>query len=139
MSPNRSSGTPGGELPWCFAVARHHLANAARSARRRSNLIARIVRLDPPVAADIGTDLPDPEIHRALARLTTEQQELLRLSAWEGLSPAEIAVVLGVSANAVSIRLHRARRRLADILTDEAGKDGRDGGQKRNGRGGSSE
>ncbi len=26
----------GGELPWCFAVARHHLANAARSAPRRN-------------------------------------------------------------------------------------------------------
>ncbi|MFD0684998.1 RNA polymerase sigma factor [Actinomadura fibrosa] len=37
---------------------------------------------------------------------------MLALVAWEGLSNAEIATVLGCSLSAVSIRLHRARRAL---------------------------
>ena len=38
---------------------------------------------------------------------------MLRLAAWEELQPAEIAAVLGCSANAAAVRLHRARQRLA--------------------------
>lgn len=104
------------ELPWCYAVARNCLANAERSARRRRGLLERIVRLQPP-AEVVREDLPDPAVHRALARLPATDREVLRLSAWEDLEPREIAEVLGVTSNAASIRLHRARRRLADLLT----------------------
>jgi RNA polymerase sigma-70 factor (ECF subfamily) len=38
------------------------------------------------------------------------------LHAWEDLAPAEIATVLGVRPNAISVRLHRARRRFAAAL-----------------------
>ena len=41
---------------------------------------------------------------------------MLRLWAWEDLRPQEIAVVLGITANAASIRLHRAKGRLAAEL-----------------------
>lgn len=104
------------ELPWCYAVARNCLANAERAARRRRGLVERIVRLQPP-AEVAREDLPDPAVHRALARLPATDREVLRLSAWEDLEPREIAEVLGITSNAASIRLHRARRRLADLLT----------------------
>lgn len=107
----------GGELPWCYAVTRRCLANAERSARRQRGLLARIATLDrPATVAPPDADLPDPVLHRALARLPEADQELLRLWAWEDLRPAEIAVVLDISANAVSLRLHRARARLAALL-----------------------
>jgi RNA polymerase sigma-70 factor (ECF subfamily) len=51
-----------------------------------------------------------------MSLLDADQRELLRLWAWEGLAPREIAVVVGSSANAVSIRLYRARRELAGLL-----------------------
>ena len=38
--------------------------------------------------------------------------EVLLLANWEGLSPAEIAVVIGVPAATARTRLHRARGRL---------------------------
>ena len=63
--------------------------------------------------------MPEPagdELSTALAAVRAEEAELLRLWAWEELSPAQIAVVLGVSANAVSIRLHRAKQKLRDEL-----------------------
>ena len=68
----------------------------------------------PPDPADEG----DPALADALARLRPAEQELLRLWAWEDLAPADIALVLGTTTNAVNIRLHRARRRLAELLDD---------------------
>jgi DNA-directed RNA polymerase specialized sigma24 family protein len=38
------------------------------------------------------------------------------LSAWDGLTRTEIAVVLGIHENAVDQRLHRARTRLKSRL-----------------------
>jgi RNA polymerase sigma-70 factor (ECF subfamily) len=52
----------------------------------------------------------------ALSRLSDADQELLRLVAWEELDHAEIAQVLGVSVNAVAIRLHRARARFEQAM-----------------------
>jgi len=121
----------GGELPWCYAVARNCLANAQRSARRQRSLFLRLARLDPPRAAfDDSQDLPDEALHRALASLAPDDRELLRLWAWEELPPAEIAVVLKTTTNAVNIRLHRARRRLAARLEADTGKSPLPSGQK---------
>ena len=124
------------ELPWCSAVARRCLANADRSARRQRGLFARIVRLDPPRPAEPQEpELPDAELHEALAQLPELDRELVRLWAWEDLAPREIAAVTGLTANAVSIRLHRARGRLADLLGAEpARKDIPTTGQKQAGR-----
>jgi RNA polymerase sigma-70 factor (ECF subfamily) len=41
---------------------------------------------------------------------------VLRLVAWDGLTPAELAVVLGCAPGAARARLHRARTRLAARL-----------------------
>lgn len=39
------------------------------------------------------------------------------LIAWEGLSVAETAVVLGARAGTVAVRLHRTRQRFAQALS----------------------
>ncbi len=108
----------GAELPWSYGVLRHCVANEARSARRRAGLLVRLSgqATSPQPAPD---DSGDPALSAALTRLRPAEQELLRLWAWEDLAPADIALVLGTTTNAVNIRLHRARRRLADLLQDE--------------------
>lgn len=108
----------GAELPWSYAVARNCLANAQRSARRHRSLVARLTCLPAPQGHDRAPDLPDVELDEALRSLPDADREVLTLWAWEELRPAEIATVLGVSVNAVNIRLHRARNRLADRLHD---------------------
>ncbi|TXR56084.1 RNA polymerase sigma factor [Quadrisphaera setariae] len=120
-------------LPWAYGVARGCLANAERSARRQRLLAARVAVVDPPpqVTALHGeegddADRRDPGAVRvALAQLRPASAEVLRLWAWEELAPAQIAVVLGVTPNAVSIRLHRAKKELAEQLR----KDGSGAGQ----------
>ncbi len=121
----------GGELPWCYAVARNCLANAERSTRRRNGLLTRLARMDPPQPIeDVALELPDAALHDALALLSADDRELLRLWAWEDLQPAEIAVTLDTTPNAVSIRLHRARKRLGELLEADTGKPSSGSGQK---------
>jgi RNA polymerase sigma-70 factor (ECF subfamily) len=67
-----------------------------------------------PDPADSG---PDPELTAALERLTDDDREVLHLWAWEQLEPREIAPVLEISVNAATLRLSRARKKLADSLS----------------------
>jgi len=106
-------------LPWSYGVARNCLANAQRGVRRQHRLAARIAVVDPPSESVPGPgerEGRDLGLERALAALREEDAELLRLWAWEQLTPAEMAAVLGVTPNAVSIRLHRAREKLKEEL-----------------------
>ena len=102
-------------LPWLYAVARRVLANHHRGNGRRERLAAllRIEDVGTPMRA--GEDRDGPAFV-ALVTLSPADQELLRLVAWEELGNQQIAAVLGITANAVAIRLHRARARYADAL-----------------------
>jgi RNA polymerase sigma-70 factor (ECF subfamily) len=107
---------PEDPLPWAYGVARNCLGNAQRSVRRQQRLAARIAAVDPPASTTEAAEPPDHAITDALAALRPDDAELLRLWAWEQLTTAEIATVLGISPNAVSIRLHRARGKLKGEL-----------------------
>lgn len=103
---------PGADLPWIYGVARRTLANQRRSSERRLRLLNRIAHQPSvPTADDNGM------LIAALSHLAPRDQEILRLAAWEDLSPAEIAVVLQCSPNAAALRLSRARGRLREELT----------------------
>ena len=103
-------------LPWLYAVAHNLWRNQARRERRRRDLLARFRASLPtpaghdPAAAEAGV------LRAALASLSDADQEVLRLVAWDGLSPADLAIVLGCSPVAARTRLHRARSRLAARL-----------------------
>jgi RNA polymerase sigma-70 factor (ECF subfamily) len=121
-------------LPYAYGVARGCLANGRRSAARQERVVARLAQQHRP--GEEGGDGEDLALAEALEVLPDADRELIRLWAWEQLPPREIAVVLGVSANAVSIRLHRAKQRLKELLL--ARKDGEGSGQERARRGGGS-
>jgi RNA polymerase sigma-70 factor (ECF subfamily) len=116
----RIGDLPRGEdcRPWLYGVARLVLANQRRGRLRHAalgeKLRAAVARLDP-IAID-GTADAARAVHAALARLGSEDRELLTLANWERLSPAEIAVVLGIPAGTARTRLHRARGRLREHL-----------------------
>lgn len=97
----------GAVLPWSYGVARGCLSNARRSTQRRWKLILRLA--DEPAAPAPGED---PALGEGFAALGEADREVLRLWAWEQLPAREIALVLGITPNAASIRLHRATARL---------------------------
>ena len=103
-------------LPWLYAVAHNLWRNRTRRDRRRRELLARF-RASPSAEACEDPAVLEPGVLRAaLASLSDRDQEVLRLVAWDGLTPAEVAVVLGCTPVAARARLHRARGRLAARL-----------------------
>jgi len=105
-------------LPWLYAVARRVLANQRRGKGRRDRLAALLRVEDVATPMRAGEDLDGP-VFAALASLSPADQEVIRLTAWEELGNQGIAAVLGITANAVAIRLHRPRARFADALARE--------------------
>ena len=107
---------------WLYGVARNVLRNHARSTERRRRLGARILATRPEVTVGPGEPFDD-EVLRALARLGADDRDLLVMRAWDELSVTDMAVLLGTSPNAVSLRLTRARKRLAALLDETTGLD----------------
>jgi RNA polymerase sigma-70 factor (ECF subfamily) len=103
---------PGSEVPWGIGVARRVAANHHRGHQRRRALAERIAN-QPQVETP---EIDYPELRDALARLRDEDQEILRLWAWEGFDAAAIAVIEGCTPNTASARLSRARRRLREEM-----------------------
>lgn len=104
---------PPADQLWLFGVARNVIAHDRRSRARRANLLARLFRERPN---DVQDDTGHRDVLDAIRGLPRREQDAIHLLIWEGLTHEEAAEVLGCSANAVRIRLHRARRRLARRL-----------------------
>jgi len=115
-----------GEVPagaearlWLYAVARRVIANLHRTERRRTRLGQRLTEsLRTELATHPASGGEAAEVLRAMTGLSDGDRELLLLVSWEELSPGEAAKVLGVSSLAARSRLHRARRRLRDLLEE---------------------
>jgi RNA polymerase sigma-70 factor, ECF subfamily len=110
---------------WLYAAARRVLANQRRSRRRR---LALHERLSVEAASGVREEpAPEPErtvVHEALRRLRAVDREVLLLAEWEGLTPAEIADVLGCLTVTARGRLHRARRRFQAAFEELQARDG---------------
>jgi DNA-directed RNA polymerase specialized sigma24 family protein len=105
---------PAGEArAWLLGTARLVLANHRRGTARRHRLANRLrLALRPATGFDGGGGA----VSAALSRLGENDRELLTLIAWEDLTPAQAAVVIGIPAATARKRLERARARLREIL-----------------------
>lgn len=117
----RLDDVPEVPLPWVLGVARRQVSNMVRGTNRRQALQDRL-RADPPVPSAeaglggaTGGDCAS-RLGMALAQLDEADVEVLLLVGWDGLQPRDAALVLGCSPGTFRVRLHRARRRLADEL-----------------------
>lgn len=103
-------------IPWLVAVARNLWRNDRRRDGRRRRLAVGLPVAAAALPADEVAGTSQSVVLRAMAGLSEVDQEVLRLVVWEGFSAAQAGVVLGCSAGAVRVRLHRARTRLAEAL-----------------------
>lgn len=110
----------GEALLWLYGVARNVVRNRQRSNWRRLNLSLRHQSMAAP-------QVDGPEIHllrseeqlavsAAIETLRSDDQELLRLKIWEGLSNEAVGTILGITDRAVEGRYTRALKKLAKIL-----------------------
>lgn len=106
----------GAELPWLYGVARKVVGNQRRSLARRGRLQAKVSGQGRRAFEQVDDDLA-----AVLDTLSAADREVLMLAAWEGLSPDEMGQALDCSANAATVRLHRARQRLSDAWSSHDG------------------
>lgn len=99
-------------LPWMLRIAR----NAARRHLRRRRRMPAEELAEMPAAGSPEQGHLEREravrLTRALGTLPRREREVLLLSYFEGLRHREIARLVGASAGAVKVRVHRARARL---------------------------
>jgi RNA polymerase sigma-70 factor, ECF subfamily len=115
---------------WLYRTTRHRAVDFLRRLRRERELAADVAA-EAAEALDPGDDDPlaplEPldrsELHDALAALPAVQHEVLVLRYQDGLSYAEIALVVGCSVGTVRSRLHHAKRRLHDAIAPHVRRD----------------
>lgn len=109
-------------VPWLYGVARNVVRNQTRTSIRLRRLKARV----SSIVGDSSTS-PESVILRrsedqmvldALSSLRPNDQEILRLRTWEDLGRRDIAEVLGISPEAVDMRVNRALRRMEKALLE---------------------
>jgi RNA polymerase sigma-70 factor (ECF subfamily) len=111
-------------LPWLLAVARNLIRALRRKDAKQYELaVAEGRRISTEVASDdIAEDVAQrATVLRALASLPDADRELLTLLAWQGLSQRDAARVLGCTTATLTVRLHRARRKLERAIDGSSG------------------
>ena len=96
---------------WLYGVARNVLRRGSAREHALGVTVERLaqgLREEQVEASPSQNELP-PAFAAALRTLPERQREVLLLTAWEGLTPREIALVTRTPVNLVRVRLHRAR------------------------------
>ena len=108
---------------WLYGIATNLLRSHRRQEVRGFELTARAAAEDRPteshdavVAGQVDAAARLRTIAAELAALSEEDRDVLLLTSWAGLEPAEVAEAIGVPASTVRSRLHRVRHRLQDLL-----------------------
>lgn len=112
---NRQKSAP---RTWLLTIARNAVTDHLRKLKRHGSMQVSLDRIP-----DLVSGLPSPEerllgeeriqtLLNAVHSLNRRDQELLSLRYGAGLANTEIAQQLGISANAVAVRMHRVLKRL---------------------------
>ena len=115
---DRYDATRASPRTWLLRIARNAVTDHLRALRRRGSLHVSLDRI-PDLVADVPSHeervIRQERIQRLLngsQTLRKADQEILSLRYGAGFDNAEIAEHLGISNNAVAVRLHRALKRL---------------------------
>jgi RNA polymerase sigma factor (sigma-70 family) len=113
---------------YLYGIARNVLRHHFRRRRRKEDRIDfgthSVIDLGASPSAFMAEKGERRLLLEALRRLAVDDQIVIELYHWEGLSGPELAVVLELTEPAVRSRLHRAKTRLAAALHEIARSEG---------------
>lgn len=123
---DRYDATRASPRTWLLRIARNAVTDHLRALRRRGSLHVSLDRI-PDLVADVPSHedrvIKQERIQRLLngtRTLRKADQEMLSLRYGAGLENSEIAEHLGITNNAVAVRLHRALKRLKACVDGSA-------------------
>lgn len=107
-----------GFLPWARGIALNEIRNFLRRSERKNVHLSESVVCS--LAAHVERD-PDGDrmeaLEHCLGRLEQDQRDLLEQCYLESMGVKVVAESLGVTRDAIYMRLHRIRRDLVDCIT----------------------
>lgn len=115
--------------PWLFGVARNIARQTHKGETRRAATTIALATAAERWYTPSGPE--DSALADALSELSPVDQEIITMIAADGLAPREVAAILGLSPNAVRIRVHRAREKLRVLLGPAAPEEGADSADAR--------
>jgi RNA polymerase sigma-70 factor (ECF subfamily) len=107
---------------WVRRVAVRKAQREATRAARRPGLERSAALVDVSVDA-VDAALPDPALRAALTALTPRQRAVVVLYYLEDLPMREVSDLVGCSEATGFVHLHAARKRLAELLSEEVDSD----------------
>ena len=107
--------------PWLYGIARNVLRAHWRVRRDAGRAVQDAVDPWDEVVDQLDSAARAQALIPALRALPGPERDVLLLVAWEQLTPAEAAVVLGIPQGTARSRLHRARAALRPVLTGSPG------------------
>jgi RNA polymerase sigma-70 factor (ECF subfamily) len=113
---NRYDARRGTPRAWLFGIARNAALDELRRRKRAATaeIPPREEEPDPEEQAELAAQRE--AVRLALGRLGAREREVIALKYHAGLSNAELAAVLGVSATNAGTLLHRAMTKLRESL-----------------------
>lgn len=108
--------TEGSELPWLLGIARNLALAHHRASTKMLNTGSPAMQTSPSAADQVISHEAQQAVWRAIGQLGEADQELLMLTAWDGLTTKQAAAALSISYSATRVRLHRARKRFDQAL-----------------------
>jgi RNA polymerase sigma factor (sigma-70 family) len=116
--------------PWLYGIARNVLRAHWRAGRPadqsgvegggQAGVVGAVDPWDDVIdRLDSAAAARTREMVGAIRALPPEEREVLLLVAWEQLTPAQAALVLGIPPGTARSRLHRARAALRPVLAGE--------------------
>lgn len=105
---------------WVFTIARNLRIDHQRRQRNPDDLPPDPENVPPSLEEELLNVERDLRIREALAGLSAEQQEIIRLAYYSEKSQSEIAEELGIPLGTVKSRTRLAMNRLRGLLEDES-------------------
>ncbi|WUI04033.1 RNA polymerase sigma factor [Spirillospora sp. NBC_00431] len=124
---DRFDSERGALRPWLFGIATNMVARHRRKEARHYRLLARMSpepvagSHEDRVVAVVAAERMQPQLARALTKLSRGERDVVLLVALGQLSHEEVAQALAVSYGTVGSRLSRARTKLHKAIDQEAG------------------
>ncbi|MEJ7643679.1 MAG: sigma-70 family RNA polymerase sigma factor [Chryseolinea sp.] len=115
----RSSYRTGARFePWIYQVARNIFSDHYQANKNRFSDFVDVEKIEDDMADTNESHLIDEReklLHRSMAKLESDQRELLVLTRFQQMKYEDVAQIMGTSVANIKVRVHRAIGKLRDF------------------------